>query len=100
MKAHPSSAGTKNGASDHWGMEASWPLVSAQKDAKNECKPPEGIERWGSTRSGEEGAQRTGGKDTSDLRRKYHQEQQGSGFWSRLAGEGSALSQWQRKYGT
>ena len=62
------SAEIRDGTSDCQGVEAPWTFVSAQKDAKNSYKPPEGIKRWGSTRAGEEGEQIKGGEKTRDQR--------------------------------
>ena len=79
---------------DCQGVEAPWPLVSAQKDAKNKYKSLEDTKRKGSTRAGEEGARRTGGQDTRDLRRKYPWERQVPDRRLRPAGEGGGLSKW------
>ena len=68
MTARPISADTRAVTGDCQGVEAPWPLVSAQKDAKNNYKPPEYIKIWGSTRAGEEGGQITGVQKTRDQR--------------------------------
>ena len=60
-------------------------------------KPPEGINRRGSTRAGDEGSQSTGVQDTIYFIRKSSQDRQGPVFRLRPAGEGSVLNQWRWK---
>ena len=78
-------------------MEAPWPLVIVQKDAKNKYKPPEYINIWGSTRAVGEESQKTGGQETRYLRREYPRNWQEPGRMSRPEWEGGGLSQWQQK---
>ena len=94
-----SRVGTRIGSGDHHGVEAPWPLISMQKYAKNEYKPPEYIKTWGSTRVGEEEARRTGEKEARDLRSESPQDRKGTSSRSRPSGGGIGLIQCRRKVG-
>ena len=78
--------GIRDGVGDLQGVEAPIHLVSAQKDARNEYKPLEFTKRRGSTRAGEERAQRKVGEDTIDLKRESPWDRKVPGHRSRSTG--------------